>query len=156
LFALAVPPGVLDRCCGWGAAAGCDVLASCCSLPLSAGRLKLRAELTPGKLLDGCIPDSAACFLTHAFQACTTLLAAAATCSLLLLDSLLMRLPASVSLSRGAVTCEPARTLRMSTARVSEAASPSSTALAAASLALPTSFVSSWAGMVAVIVFMRR
>lgn len=40
----------------------------------------------------------------------------------------------------------------MSMARASEAASPSSTALPAASLALPTSFVSSWAGMVVVIV----
>lgn len=92
---------MLDRS-GWVAAAGCDVLASCCSL--SPGRLKLRAELTPGKLLEGCTPESAACFLTHAFQACTTLLAAAAICSLLLFDSLLMRLPASVSLSSGAVT----------------------------------------------------
>lgn len=125
------------------------MLASC-PAPLSAGRLKLRAELAPGKLLDGCSPpESPACFLTQAFQAATTCEAAAATCSLVLFDSRLMRLPASVSLSTAAVTWAAARTFSTSRQRVCAAASPpSSTALAAASLALPTSFASSLAAMV--------
>ena len=146
-IATALPPDGAAGAAGLGADAALPMalpMAPCC-LPAGAGLEALGGSAAAGCCL-GLSAACACCFLTHSFHAWTAATAALATSATLLFAILLTFLPASVCLSRSAVTSLLASCLSTSTARAASALSPSSAALTEPT-AVDTSLASSAALM---------